>query len=266
MEEITRWRITFVSPWSPWHRQERCGNGVMLRLVNWKHVVHQFLMFRLQSCFFEEMRDAFFFPGIFWPYANLWCFSFDGMHAMVEGWFSRPQTSSFHWSNRTQSISRSWFDRISTTQLDYADGSRTCCADDYATLAVAWRQPQGLMILNDFDAWGFVLRRWSVVALRWIWRSGLRLSRFWSEILPFLENSQDFGTLDFRLSRSHDMVVAAKAGLETLVALRFHQPKFNPGSGEKCKTCRWRLELWFLAIHCYLMLFVICNDFFVKSH
>ena len=35
-------------------------------------------------------------------------------------------------------------------------------------------------------------------------------------------------------------------------SLGFHQPKFNPGSGEKCKTCRWRLELWFLAIHCYL--------------
>ena len=45
------------------------------------------------------------------------------------------------------------------------------------------------------------------------------------------------------------MVVAAKAGLETLVALGFHQPKLNPGSGEKCETCRWIVELWFLAIH-----------------
>ena len=75
----------------------------------------------------------------------------------MPGWSSRPQTSSFHWSNRTLIILE--VDSISSTQLDYAVVWRTCCSDAYATLAVAWQQPQGLMIL--------MLWRWRVVALRW---------------------------------------------------------------------------------------------------
>ena len=157
MEEITRWRITFdlamvamTSAREVWKRGHVETGELEIKEASSASV---FDVSSSKLCFFKKCEMPIPFSRYFW-----FTFQFQGhgrhgrcvfagfcVFGAMPGWSSRPQTPSFHWSNRTLIILE--VDSISSTQLDYAVVWRTCCSDAYATLAVAWQQPQGLMIL-----------------------------------------------------------------------------------------------------------------------
>ena len=263
--------VLLISLWSPWHRQERFGNGVMLRPANWKlrkQVVHQFLTFRLQSCCFMKCEMPTRFSGYFW---FMFQFQRHGRHGRcvfarlcvfgaMPGWSSTPQTSSFHWSNRTllilevdsiEFLQLSWIMQIFEGLVVQIIMQRLQLRGN--NLRVGWSWCFALTV----ESCGIEVDVWLE-----IWRSGLCLGRNSGWIL--LKTSQTCEP-NFRLWTFQEPWHGC--GCQSWLG-NFGGTWISP---TKIQSRKWRemrnmqMEIG-VVIPCNSLKFVICIDFFVKSY